>query len=69
MPRTGSKSTTSRVSASGPDGARVSLSSMPLVAFALNCGHLGRDYAIERRDVVFCEECQVNRRVSKILAQ
>ena len=53
----------------GPDGRAVSLESQPLVAFSLSCGHLGREYAVARRDLIFCDACGVTRRVSKILAQ
>ena len=65
----GSKGSRPRVYVDGPDGKRVPLSSLPLVAYALNCGHLGRDYAVKRRDLVFCDDCQDSRRVSRILAQ
>lgn len=50
------------------DGNPISLRDLPLVAYRLTCGHLGRDYAIQPRDVVFCDECKTNKRVKKILA-
>lgn len=53
----------------GPDGRAVSLESQPLVAFSLTCGHLGREYAVERRDLIFCDACGATRRVTKVLAQ
>jgi hypothetical protein len=52
----------------GPDGKPVSLDSLPLVAYGLNCGHLGRDYAVQKGDVLFCEECGTTKRVSRIIA-
>ena len=53
---------------SGPDGRPVRLEDLPLVAFALDCGHLGRDYAISRRDLIFCKDCGRQRRVGRIIA-
>jgi hypothetical protein len=52
----------------GPDGRVVRLEDLPLVAYALNCGHLGRDYAVGRGDLLFCRDCGRQRRVSRIIA-
>lgn len=50
------------------DGNPVSIRDLPLVAFRLTCGHLGRDYGVQARDIVFCDECGTNKRVKKVLA-
>lgn len=50
------------------DGRKVSLASLPLVAFKLSCGHVGKDYAINKSDVIFCETCATNMRVNKIIS-
>jgi hypothetical protein len=52
----------------GPDGRVVRLEDLPLVAYVLDCAHLGRDYAVSRRDLLFCRECGRQRRVSRIIA-
>jgi hypothetical protein len=52
----------------GPDGQRLRLEDLPLVAYALDCGHLGRDYAVKQRDLVFCRDCSRQRRVVRIIA-
>lgn len=57
-----------RVRAKNENGKTVTLASLPLVAYALNCNHVGRDYAIQVRDIVFCPECGTSRKVAKILA-
>ena len=49
-------------------GRRVSLADMPLVAYRLNCGHLGRDYAVQKRDLIFCADCGANKRVTAIIS-
>lgn len=59
----------SKVTTLSRTGRSVSLADLPLVAYSLSCGHLGRDYAIQKRDLVFCADCQGTRRVSKVLAQ
>ena len=50
------------------EGNPVSIRDLPLVAFRLTCGHLGRDYGIQARDIVFCDDCGTNKRVKKVLA-
>jgi hypothetical protein len=50
------------------DGNPVSIRDLPLVAFRLTCGHLGRDYGIQSRDLVFCDDCRTTKRVRKVLA-
>jgi hypothetical protein len=57
------------VKAKGPDGRTVALAALPLVAYALACGHLGRDYAVKKRDLVFCSECGATKRVARVLAE
>jgi len=57
-----------RIAAVGPEGRKVSLADLPLVAFRLSCGHLGRDYAVQKRDLIFCGDCGTSKRVTKILA-
>lgn len=49
-------------------GNWVTLDSLPLVAYELNRGHKGRDYAVIKGDVLFCDECRSEGFVSKILA-
>lgn len=58
-----------RIKARGSDGRTVNLASLPLVAYALNCGHLGRDYAIKRWDIVFCPDCGHDAKVATIIAK
>lgn len=50
------------------DGKRIRLTDLPLVAYALNCGCLGRGYAVVRNDLLFCEKHAKTAKVSKILA-
>lgn len=50
-------------------GRKMTLADLPLVAYALNCGHVGRDYGIQKKDNLFCAKCGSNSRVTKILAQ
>jgi hypothetical protein len=57
------------VTARDASGAKVSLATLPLVAYALKCGQLGRDYALVKGDLVFCQACQRSCRVARILAQ
>lgn len=52
----------------GPDGTTVRLDSLPLVAYSLKCSHVGRDYAVMLNDLVFCETCRSDQRVTRILA-
>lgn len=63
-----SNGTARSLTVTGPDGKKVSLASLPLVAFQLNCGHVGKDFAIQTRDIVFCDDCGQDRRVKKIIA-
>lgn len=56
------------VHARDEEGRKVDLASLPLVAYRLRCGHMGREYAVRQRDIVFCRECGTNRTVSRILA-
>jgi hypothetical protein len=51
------------------EGKRVKLTDLPLVAYSLFCGHTGRDYAINKGDLLFCTPCAGNKRVAKILAK
>lgn len=67
--RPGSVANPRRVKAKGPDGRTVALAALPLVAYALACGHLGRDYAVKKRDLVFCSECGATKRVARVLAE
>lgn len=52
-----------------PDGTTVRLDSLPLVAYSLNCSHLGRDYGILKGDLVFCNDCGTTKKVANILAE
>lgn len=51
------------------DGRRVRLDELPLVAFGLICGHLGREYGVLKGDQVWCGPCMATRRVTRILAR
>ena len=57
-----------KVKAVAPDGKRVNLASLPLVAYSMRCGHVGRDYAVQKRDIVFCQDCGSNQVISRIIA-
>lgn len=57
------------VSAVADDGQRVSLTDLPLVAYRLSCGHVGKDYAVLKRDLIFCPDCATTKRVTAILAR
>lgn len=48
---------------------KMAVADLPLVAYSLNCGHVGRDYGIQKKDNLFCAKCGSDSRVSKILAQ
>jgi hypothetical protein len=52
----------------GPDGRKVSLHDLPLVAYTLTCGHIGRDYAIAKGDQVFCTACADTKRVARVIS-
>ena len=58
-----------RVQATGPDGQVVTLGSLPLVAYALKCGHVGRDYAVQERDLIFCGDCGQTSAVNRIISR
>lgn len=64
----GDRDTHAPRSITGPDGRPVRLEDLPLVAYALDCGHVGRDYAVNRRDLLFCRECGRQRRVARIIS-
>lgn len=57
-----------RVRVRNENGQQVNLASLPLVAYALNCSHLGREYAVEKGDIMFCADCGTGRKVALILA-
>lgn len=58
-----------RTKITGPDGKVISLASLPLVAYSLTCEHLGRDYAVQKRDLIFCDKCGTTKRVKSIIAE
>ena len=58
-----------RIAAVGADGRRISLADLPLVVFRLSCGHMGREYAVQKRDLIFCSDCGTSKRVTKILSE
>ncbi|MFM7087930.1 MAG: hypothetical protein ACKOW9_00120 [Candidatus Paceibacterota bacterium] len=45
-----------------------SLADLPLVAFELNCGHPGREYGVQKSDLIFCERCKSSKTVKRIIA-
>lgn len=52
----------------GPDGRRIRLEDLPLIAYRLNCGHVGKGYGIARRDVIFCDSCGADKSVKDIIS-
>lgn len=52
----------------GLDGRKVSINDLPLTAYALACGHVGRDYGVLKGDLIFCGTCQTPKRVSRVIA-
>ena len=52
----------------GPDGRKVSLHDLPLVAFYLSCGHIQREYGVAKGDLIFCKLCSADKRVTKVIA-
>jgi hypothetical protein len=50
------------------NGKLISMSELPLVAYALKCGHMGREYGIVKNDLLFCDTCGQTMRVKQILA-
>jgi hypothetical protein len=58
-----------RITARTANGNRVRLTDLPLVVARLNCGHLVREYAISKRDLVFCRDCGTTKTVRSIVAQ
>jgi hypothetical protein len=57
-----------KISALTAEGRRVSLADLPVVAYRLSCGHVGKDYAIQKQDLLFCADCGATSRVSAILS-
>jgi hypothetical protein len=51
-----------------PQGKKTFLDSLPLVAYQLYCGHYGKDYGVQRLDLMFCETCGHSVKIRKILA-
>lgn len=51
------------------NGRRVTLADLPLVAYSLSCGHVGRDRAIRAGDILFCDTCRDTKRVSAVIAE
>lgn len=51
------------------NGRKISLTDLPLVAYALGCGHVGRDHGIALGDQLFCLDCSDHRSVAAILAE
>jgi hypothetical protein len=49
-------------------GRKVYLSDLPLIAYSLECGHVGRDRAIQAGDRVFCDGCRDTKRVAQIIS-
>lgn len=47
----------------------VKIYDMDLVAYLLNCSHLGREFGVKKGDVIFCKDCNQISRVSKVLAK
>lgn len=52
-----------------PVAKPVKIYDMDLVAYLLNCSHLGREFGVNKGDVIFCNECNQLSRVSKVLAK
>jgi len=50
-------------------GRKPRVSDLPLVAYSLSCGHLGRQYGIQKKDRVFCKDCGSDKYVARIIAQ
>ena len=62
----------------GPDGKVIRLPGgkpanlyrdLPLVAYELSCSHMGKQLGIRKGEFIFCEDCQSDKRVKRILAQ
>ena len=51
------------------DGKKVSLDSLPLAAYRLTCGHLGKQSGVQVRDVILCPQCGTNKTIKTIIAQ
>jgi hypothetical protein len=51
------------------EGRKVTLADFPIVAYSLNCGHVGRERAIRAGDTLFCDTCQDTKRVATIISQ
>jgi hypothetical protein len=49
-------------------GKRVRLSDLPLVAYSLYCGHVGREHGVARNDLMFCPTCKDTKRVARIIS-
>jgi hypothetical protein len=49
-------------------GRRLTLADLPMVVFAMSCGHTAKDRVIQVRDWTFCNTCQGRVQVSAILA-
>lgn len=49
-------------------GRRVTLTDLPMVVFAMSCGHTGKDRAIQVGDWTFCDTCQDRVQVGAVLA-
>jgi hypothetical protein len=51
------------------EGRKITLADFPIVAYSLNCGHVGRERAIRAGDTLFCDTCQDTKRVATIISR
>lgn len=49
----------------GPNGERIRLADLPLVAYWLRCGCTGRQYAVAKGDLLFCDTHGATQRVTR----
>lgn len=50
-----------------PSKAPGQLRRLPLIPFALSCGHVGREYGVRAGDLLWCDACADQRTVARLL--
>lgn len=47
-------------------GRSIKVKDIPHDVYTLDCGHLGRGFFVQTKDIIFCSQCQENKSVAKV---